>query len=294
MPESFYEVTRKRTTEYLDRELFSPNMTDIAYGDGADELLDIYYPPAGKGDPFPQTGGKYPVIVHIHGGGWVYGDKSMAGTAAMLRGFLDSGFAVASVRYSLAPGSIYPVQCCQVAEAVQFLKENGEKYGLRGDNVFLFGNSAGGFLALTAALGGELTKAAGIKAAAIIYGISHPGLIGTQLRALGLEGRYLTEVPESMEGLFFGADVREICALTDAASPLNTVSADCPPLLLQHGKEDRTVPYLQSSTMAEAVNRVAPGRAKLELFEELDHSAPFFKSRDNALHIAEFYKKHIT
>lgn len=281
MKESFYNITRERKLEYLDRSAFSPCLQDLHYGSGEDELVDLYYPPMPAKEPWP-------VILQVHGGGWVYGDKSMDGFANLLRGFLSQGFAVASMRYSLAPAAHFPVQFRQVQRAIQYLQKSAASLGLSEDQIFLYGNSAGAYLVLLAAVTQQ--RSSPIRAAASVYGVSHPGHIGIQFQALKVEGRYTTGDATSMEGLFFGADIQSVWEMVDEVSPVNLVTPSCPPLLLQHGREDRTVPWLQSSSMAEAVNRVLPGRAVLELFDGLDHSDPFFKSEENAVYIAEFFR----
>ena len=278
---SFYEETKSRTLEHLPVEKFTPHALDLAYGDAPDEVLDLYWP--------EENGGLFPVILQIHGGGWVYGDKSMSGFRETLTAFLKKGFAVASMRYTLSPEAVFPLPCTQVSRAIRFLRRESSSLRLQRDALFLFGNSAGGYLALYAAL-----TEPGIRAAAAMYGITDPAGMGRDFRSMSISPRYLTENADSMEGLFLGGDVRTMPETAEKADLKKLLSRNMPPLLLQHGTADKTVPYLQSCLFSREAEKFAGGRVTLELYKGMDHSEPFFKSQKNGRHIAAYFKQFLT
>ncbi|MBQ8597208.1 MAG: alpha/beta hydrolase [Lachnospiraceae bacterium] len=111
---------------------------DISYGPhGVFNLLDIYHK---KDVTEPQ-----PVIVNIHGGGWVYGNKEIYQFYCM--NLAQRGFAVVNFNYRLAPEVKYPAPLEDINAVMTFIKEHGDTYHLDTGNVFVVGDSAGGQLA---------------------------------------------------------------------------------------------------------------------------------------------------
>ena len=100
--------------------------------------------PRGKLDLYTANdkSGTQPLLVWVHGGGYVGGDKkapeAWARTIAA-----RLGVAVASIDYCLAPEQHYPVPLVQLNEALRFLTANAEQFGLDPSRVFLAGDSAG-------------------------------------------------------------------------------------------------------------------------------------------------------
>lgn len=104
-------------------------------------LLDIYIP--------SDTKGKLPLIVFIHGGGWIGNDKyaDMNYMPNTVNAMLDQGFAVASIDYRFAQDAVFPGILQDCNKAVTFLYDNAAKYNLDKDRFALMGFSAGGHLA---------------------------------------------------------------------------------------------------------------------------------------------------
>lgn len=111
---------------------------DLQYSvDTVWNLLDVYRP--------KNVSGKLPVIVNIHGGGWVYGDKELYQFYCM--SLAQRNFAVVNFTYRLAPEVKFPAALIDTNEVIAWMYENQEKYGLDMEHVFLVGDSAGGHLA---------------------------------------------------------------------------------------------------------------------------------------------------
>ena len=106
---------------------------DIRYGDHERNVLDVYRP--------KDSAGALPVIVSIHGGGWVYGNKEIMQFYCM--SLAERGFAVVNFSYRLAPEFKHPVPMEDVNKVFCWVLENAGKYGFDVDNVFAVGDSVG-------------------------------------------------------------------------------------------------------------------------------------------------------
>jgi acetyl esterase/lipase len=104
-------------------------------------LLDIYLPPTEKSS--------YPVVIWVHGGAWMSNDKhaDMGYMENTIKGFIDSGYAVASIDYRWSTMAKFPAQIQDCNQAVEFLYQNAAKYKLDRNKFALIGFSAGGHLA---------------------------------------------------------------------------------------------------------------------------------------------------
>ena len=111
---------------------------NISYGPhGRWNTLDIYRPKGTEETPLP-------VIVSVHGGGWVYGDKELYQYYCM--DLARRGFAVVNFNYRLAPEDPFPAAVEDVNAAFTWVAEQGPKYHLDTDHLFVVGDSAGGQL----------------------------------------------------------------------------------------------------------------------------------------------------
>ena len=107
---------------------------DIAYGsDPKYQLLDVYRPKGAEGP--------LPVIISVHGGGWVYGDKEVYQFYCM--SLAERGFAVVNFSYRLAPEHKFPASLEDTNSVCAWVMENAEKYGFDTDHIFAVGDSAG-------------------------------------------------------------------------------------------------------------------------------------------------------
>lgn len=111
---------------------------DIRYGpNGEYNLLDVYCP-EGTASPLP-------VIVNIHGGGYVYGNKEIYRRYCM--DLARRGFAVVNSNYRLAPKWKFPAPLADIDSVLLWIEKNARQYRLRPDCIFLVGDSAGAQLA---------------------------------------------------------------------------------------------------------------------------------------------------
>lgn len=100
-------------------------------------MLDVYYP--------KDITENLPVIIDIHGGGWMYGDKSLNEYYNLC--LADRGFIVFSISYRLVPDVTVNEQLMDCMEALKWISENMNNYPCDNQNIMLTGDSAGGMLA---------------------------------------------------------------------------------------------------------------------------------------------------
>ena len=124
------------------REVIEPEgvriLRDLTYAtvDGAALQLDLYLP-----DDYAKP---LPLVVWIHGGGWVSGQRSPCPIARLA----TRGYAVASISYRLAQGvAVFPAQLHDCKAAVRWLRTNAWRFGCDGERIGVWGASAGGHLA---------------------------------------------------------------------------------------------------------------------------------------------------
>ena len=116
---------------------------DISYGPHKMNVLDVYRP--------QNAEGKLPVIVSVHGGGWVYGDKKLY--SHYCTRLAERGFVVVNFTYRLSPESKFPCHLEDTVKVFDWVSKNAEQFGIDKEHVFAVGDSAGGhILALYSAL----------------------------------------------------------------------------------------------------------------------------------------------
>lgn len=108
---------------------------DIVYGEDPKwQSLDVYRPRSAEGK-------KLPVIVSVHGGGWVYGDKERYQFYGM--NLAQRGFAVVNFSYRLAPENKYPSSLEDTNSVFTWILAHGDEYGFDVEHIFGVGDSAG-------------------------------------------------------------------------------------------------------------------------------------------------------
>jgi acetyl esterase/lipase len=203
-------------------------------------ILDLYIPSASASQP---------LVLFIHGGGWVGGNTRHSGALAdfpaALAALAAEGFVVASVEYRLAGEAPFPAALQDVRAALRYLKDNAANYRIDAGKVAVWGGSAGGQLAALAATScGDQTldpapAPAGsecVQGAVVWYGVFD----FAPLAARGAGG------PDSR---FLGCSEGACDAAARKASPIAYVDSRDPPFLLIHGEADKTVDVAQSRAM---------------------------------------------
>ncbi|MGA7732268.1 MAG: alpha/beta hydrolase [Chloroflexia bacterium] len=213
---------------------------DVTYctAGGVALKMDVY-PPTVKGN------GPVPVVMYVHGGGWVSGDKREIGLGAADLNAL--GFLVVSVNYRLAPEHKWPAQIEDVKCAVRYLRANAATYNLDPDRIGVWGSSAGGHLAALLGLtdstvgfdgkGGQGDQSSKVQAVVDMFG-------PTDLLAYDVSGR-----ATGLGSAVFGYEEGGPIDVLEKASPVNYVTGSAPPFLIIHGDKDIVVPVEQSKKL---------------------------------------------
>lgn len=176
------------------------------------QVLDLYLP---KEDTWMEG---RPLLVWIHGGGWIIGDKddAMGLYGRYCRKLAEHGIAAANIGYRLSPEVQHPSHIEDIAAATAWLVEHANQFGFDPARIFVSGHSAGGHLAALLAVDERWLKEEGVDPEVIIGAIPSSGVY--DLRPL-FEGRYS-----------FGGAFPEGTA--EGASPVSHLDASDPPFLL--------------------------------------------------------------
>jgi acetyl esterase/lipase len=207
-------------------------------------VVDIYMP--------PKKGGPKPLILYIHGGGWVAGHTRHSGALsnfpAVMANLASEGFVVASLEYRLSGEAPFPAQLQDARAAIRFLKSNAALYGIDPARVGVWGGSAGGHLAALAALSCGDTSLDAVPAAAdsecvqaavTWYGVFDFAPMLARSAASG-------SLSAAENGLLRCTLASCPAQAVKAVSPASYIDAKDPPFLLIHGESDAVVPVSQS------------------------------------------------
>ncbi len=257
--------------------------------------LDIYLPDDGDG-PFP-------VILHIHGGGFAIGDKRDIHVLAFLKG-LARGYAVVSVNYRLSGEAIFPAGLQDIKAAIRWLRANAEKYHLDGKRIAACGGSSGGNYAAMICLTdhvtefddlnlGNLDYPCNVQAAVDWFGPTSFLKMDEQLEESGFGPSDHGEA-DSPESRYLGAKLSDVPLKVELANPMTYVHERMPPLLIQHGRLDTMVPVQQSMMFVEKLAKyVSPDRFEFDIIEGAGHGDPLFETDENMRRVFEFLDKHL-
>ncbi len=233
---------------------------DVAYLSAErKEKADLYFPAA---DP---VGGRFPVVLLMHGGGFNDGDKARDREVQMAIELARHGHACMSINYKLWNKGIrkptWPRSLHDAKSAVLWLRANAERLRIDPARVAALGNSVGGNLALMLA---TTTAADGLEP------LDAPANGDTRVAcAIDLYGAL--DLPNYHDMKMFQQTREENPAIYRQASPVTHVSAGDAPILIVHGTADETVDVSQARTMAAALAR-AGVEHQLEIVPDAPHT----------------------
>jgi len=207
---------------------------NLVYGtfDGWDGTFDFYCP--------KETSKPTPLIIDVHGGGWLHGVKESHTDFDV---FFNQNWAVANIEYRVARQATAPAAIEDVRCALIYLIKNAKQFNVDPEKIVIMGNSSGGHLALMAGLLGNnrlfdenCKDDINVKVMAIIdkYGytdVRRPEKLFTKSLV-----KWTKEKSSDKEFL-------------KKISPVTYVNGNVPPVIIFHGNEDTTVPYEQSETL---------------------------------------------
>ena len=224
-------------------------LPDIEYArvDSISLRLDLYLP-----TPVPAR--PVPLVVWIHGGGWMSGSKEDCPAPSVL----GDDYAVASIDYRFSQTAPFPAQLDDCKAAIRWLRANAGGYGYDPDRIGVWGASAGGHLAALLGTTGEEPESEGnvgqdlgissrVQAVCDFCGPTDLTAVVDQLLAMDeLAAVFLVSD-------LLGGPLDEKTDLARWASPIAHVDSGDPPFLIVHGEEDEIVPVAQATSFYEAL-----------------------------------------
>jgi acetyl esterase/lipase len=256
----------------------TPSHQDHTYAQIGNQklLLDLYIP-----HPKPNT--PPPLIVYIHGGAWLTGNKDEFTNYILNREALKRGFAGASISYRLTSQSTkptFPTQLHDVKAAIRFLRARASTFGYDPNRIAVFGTSAGGHLAALLGTSCGVLAAEGnvgmtgtsscVQAVVDLFGPTD--LVNMNTHITNPPGSDVDhDAPGSPESMLLGlpkgiGDLRRnynnktnpypyYRGIAELANPITHVDPTDPPFFIAHGKQDRLVPLKQSKLLADALKQ---------------------------------------
>jgi acetyl esterase/lipase len=218
------DVTQVRNLRYADQ--------------GVKGLLDVYHhrtKPVGS-----------PVLLQVHGGGWVIGNKDQQAKPMMLHQSAQ-GWVCVSPNYRLSPRATFPDHLVDLKRVIAWIKDHIEEYGGDPDAIFVTGGSAGGHLTALVALtandpefqpGFEHVDTS-VVAAVPYYGVydfvNEAGTWSGEQRAKRFLQRTVMKVSR-----------QENRHIWEMASPVCLARPDAPPFFVLHGRNDSLAPVKEA------------------------------------------------
>jgi acetyl esterase/lipase len=223
----------------------------VPYGPvGVRQQLDIYRPRS-----IPPGG--CPVLLQIHGGAWVIGDKAHQALPLMYH-LASRGWICVAANYRLSPSVGFPVHLEDCKRALCWIRSKGGEYGMDTRFVAVTGGSAGGHLAALMGLTENRPELqtdhpgvdTSVQACVPFYGVydflarydQHPN---AEVVIRFLKNRVLHESPEQNP------------ALWDLASPVTQIHEAAPPFMLVHGRIDSLAAINDGRTFAQRLRRTS-------------------------------------
>jgi acetyl esterase/lipase len=218
--------------------------SNVAYGPGDRQRLDVYAPKAAT---------RAPVLIFVHGGSWYRGSKDdypFLGDA-----FVEKGYVTVIISYRVAPQAVFPEFVQDVALSLRWVKDNIANLGGDPDRVYLMGQSSGAHLAALVALDPRYLREVGLERNAIRAFVGQAGPYDFQ------------DFLETDEATQKAMGPRENWPQTQ---PIHFVDGGQPPMLLQHGLKDDVVNIKNPDWLSGLIHEKG-GEVEVKYYPEVDH-----------------------
>ncbi|KQS02346.1 hypothetical protein ASG11_16445 [Sphingomonas sp. Leaf357] len=255
--------------------------------------LDLFLPPARFASAGPR-----PLVVYVHGGGWMAGGPRRSAAYVdwpkVLASLAAKGYVVASLSYRFSREAPFPAAIQDVKAGIRWLRARAATYNIDPQRAAIWGQSAGGHLAALAGVSCNVAalepgarivpKTANVETVASTAAGSDQASDCVQA-VVGWFGIYdFASMPKrsspppgmppgpSAENLFLGCPAGDCTPEQRAfASPVTYVDRSDPPVLLMHGSDDQTVPEAQTETFYTALRAKGVAVRKI-VIPGVDHS----------------------
>lgn len=252
-------------------------------------LLDIYLP--------PKSTGKSPLVVWIHGGAWMLNDKyaDMGYMKNTVRGFIDSGYALASIDYRFSTEAVFPAQIQDCNQALEYLYQHAQEYNIDNSRIALIGFSAGGHLASLMGLSHnnsvtQFYPAAAkthfsIKCVLDFYGPSDFVILaGSPDTSINNERNPVS--------ILLGASPLKRPDIAKRASPVTYIDKNDPPFFIVQGEKDESVPNTQSIILSSWLT-LAGVKNELTVVPNAPHYGEMYDAQEIRQKLFRFLSAHL-
>ncbi len=182
-----------------------------------------------------------PTLIQIHGGAWILGSKEEQGLP-FVNHMASKGWTCFNVNYRLSPHATFPEHLIDLKQAIRWIRENHEQFGVNPDFIVVTGGSAGGHLSSLLALTANqpefqpgFEKAdTSVSGCVPFYGIYDFSDLHNLFHPKGL--------PKLLEQHVIKASLEEAPEEYRKASPIYWINDNAPPFLVVHGNRDSLAP----------------------------------------------------
>ena len=198
-----------------------------------------------------------PVLLQIHGGAWMMGDKGSQAQPLMYH-LASKGWICVAANYRLSPSVGFPTHLEDCKRALCWVREHGREYGMNPDFVAVTGGSAGGHL--TALMGLTANRPefqqenpevdTSVQACIPFYGVYDFLVRYDQHPNRRVYERFLT-------GKVLHESVKDNPALWDLASPVAQIHPDAPPFMIFHGTHDSLAAVTEGRVFSKKLREVS-------------------------------------
>ena len=256
---------------------------DIPYGPNRHHTMDIAYTHPSQSPS--------PAILMIHQGGWNEGDKSAYHD--LMTHYAQLGYITVSINFRPAGEAPFPAAFLDCRRAIRWLRMHASSYGLDPARIGVTGWSAGAHLAMLLALSDDEPDgedqdrgvSSRVQAAVCVSGVYD--------FLMEARGPFANNENDPVVIRFLGGTPRQKRDLAKRASPVTHLTSDDPPLLVFHGKMDRTIDVEQARQFKLALEAIGR-KDEVILLQDANHGRDVLpgdsKSRDL---VRQFFAFHL-
>ncbi|MEZ4440042.1 MAG: alpha/beta hydrolase [Polyangiaceae bacterium] len=219
-----------------------------------------------------------PVLLQIHGGAWMIGDKSNQGLPLMYH-LAERGWLVVAINYALSPRATWPEHLIDCKRALAWIRENAEEHGGDPDFVVVTGGSAGGHLAAMVALTAndpELQPGFEEVDTQVAAFIPFYGVFDWTNR-FDQRGKR-DALKDRLERFIVKASRDSHPEIYDRASPMSHVKGSIPPAMVLHGRKDNLAPVEEAQQFVTQLREVSEEPVVYVEFAGAHHAFDLFPS----------------
>jgi acetyl esterase/lipase len=274
----------------LDLSAYPVEALDVPYMENGKHVYDFY-----RQDKTKKT----PLIIVVHGGGWIGGYKRSKFMGPMIKpAFHD--VAVAVISYTLALEAPFPQAIYDVKTAIRYFRANAERLNIDPNKIFIWGESAGGNLVALTGLTldtdlhdltqGDASVSEHLAGVIVHYGVLDLIAMESHKNELHLKDEWDTNDEDHYMTWWLGQPMNKDLNWVKKASPISYVNGNKIPFYLIHGLKDTMVPWLQTRDFVSALGKEGKASIQVDYVAGAEHTDPLCFSDEIITKIVQFTK----